>query len=373
MKKIVSMRRLRLSVLATAALVLGCQTQKSAVRPNTGHSPAATSPRTAAPVADLGPQPGCAASISGGPPVPIQIGTRMAERMGTTLRINGPDSDGKTVLGILGPINEDSGANVVALKRDLDFFEKNHADAIVVTGDLGEVESGIQHVVEVLAQSGLPILAVIGNRECGGDFQHALEAASRELSNVVNLDEIRRVELPGATLVSLPGYGDPNFIDCDTGCQYTSKTLADVVTLAQSAPSPVVLVSHGPPLGQGSQAIDWAYNGGNVGDARINQVIERAHIHFGVFSNIKEAGSRATDLAGTTVIPPGRLVHQLYLNPGPAGADPWKMNDGTVGHGFAALLVLEDGEASWQRFAGAQLTPAEQKQAQAIDQKNDAE
>jgi Icc-related predicted phosphoesterase len=297
----------------------------------------------------------------------ISLGKLQGTLKGTTLSLADPHPDGKLVLGVLGPINEASGENLFALRRDVAFFAKSQADAIVVTGDVGEVASGIERAVDELAQSGLPVLVVIGNRECRADYNDGVRAAQQKHPNVVDLNAIRAVEFPEATLVSLPGYHDPNYINCDTGCRYTQGTLQDVVTLAEGSKAPVVLVSHGPPRGEGSQAIDYAESGGNVGDPQINQAITAAKIHFGLFSNIKEAGGRATDLAGTTRIPQDTFVDSLFLNPGPAGAEGWRMNDGHTGHGYAALLTVKDGKAAWTVLAAQKLTPAERKQAKALE------
>jgi Icc-related predicted phosphoesterase len=310
--------------------------------------------------------PGCAVPVRSGQPTPVKIGDRNATLTGTALTFAGQDADGKLVLGVLGPINEDSGENILGLRRYESFFAKNHADAIVVTGDLGEVSDGIDRVVEELARTKLPVLVVIGNRECRGDFLDGVKRAQAKFSNVVNLNQVREVVFPGATLISLPGYHDPNYINCDTGCRYTKKNLDEVAELARAAQGPVVLVSHGPPHGEGSQAIDYAESAGNVGDPEINVAITRGHIAFGVFSNIKEAGGRATDLEGTTLIPQDTLVGSLYLNPGPAGVEGWRMNGGRTGHGFAAILTLQGDKAAWKLYTGKKLSPAEKKKARTL-------
>lgn len=376
------MMKIRTAALALAALAFGCH-ERRPEPPVGGPPPASSAPREAATEAPGSAattpagaaisegfppaEAGCAVAARTGPAQSMKVGKRGATLEGTTLTFQGTDPDGKLVLGVLGPINEASGENLVALRKDEAFFEKNHADAIVVTGDVGEISGGIERAIAELARTQLPVLVVIGNRECRGDFNEGLKAAQKRFSNVVNLDEIREVRFPEATLVSLPGYHDPNYINCDTGCRYAQGTLHDVLELARASKAPVVLVSHGPPKGEGSQAIDYAESGGNVGDAQINNVIERGHIAFGVFSNIKEAGGRATDLEGTTRIPEDTWASSLYLNPGPAGAEGWRMNDGSTGHGFAAVLTVKDDQAAWKLFAAPKLTPAELKQARALE------
>ena len=373
------MNRIRQATLvSTLALALGCAHEAPPTRaPGPGAQPTPvqtpTHPVPAAPATPAPPAaapekaeaPGCAVPVHTGPAQAVQIGDHPAQLSGTTLTFEGA-SKGPLTLGVLGPINEASGENLVGLRRYEQFFAKNHVQAIVVTGDVGEVANGIAVVLEELARTKLPVLVVIGNRECRGDFAAGVREAHAKASNVVNLNEVREVVFPGGTLISLPGYHDPNYINCDTGCRYTQKNLDEVVSLAKAAPSPVVLVSHGPPRGEGSQAIDYAESAGNVGDPALAHAIDQGHIPFGVFSNIKEAGGRATDLAGTTMIPQDRFVPSLYLNPGPAGVEGWRMNGGSTGHGFAAVLTLQGNKAEWKLFEGKKLSPAEKQQARKL-------
>ena len=292
----------------------------------------------------------CAAPLEPAAAIRVEIGNRRATLAGFRLSIDGPSRGGQIVFGVLGPINEDSAANLAALKKYLKFFADEKADAILVSGDVGETPSAIAHVLKVLAASKLPVLVVAGNRECRADFGEGVAEAQKEFKNVVNLNQVREVEFAEATVLSLPGYHDPNFINCATGCRYYPTTIDEVVQMAKSAKSPAVLISHGPPRGEGSQALDYAISGGNVGDEQLTRAIREAKIRFGVFSNIKEAGARATDLEGTTVMPAEKPAPSLYLNPGPADTTPWDMNDGSKSAGMAAVLAIKEGQASWRPF-----------------------
>jgi Icc-related predicted phosphoesterase len=314
----------------------------------------------------------CAAPIEPAAASQVQIANRRATLAGFKLSFEGPSPGGQIVFAALGPINEDSASNIAALKKYLKFFADQKADAILVSGDVGETPSAIAHVLKVLASSKLPVLVVAGNRECRADFAEGVAEAQREFKNVVNLNQVREVEFAEATVISLPGYHDPNFINCATGCRYYASTIDEVVQMANRAKSPAVLVSHGPPRGEGSQALDYAISGGNVGDEQLSRAIRLAKIRFGVFSNIKEAGARATDLAGTTVMPPETPAASLYLNPGPADTTPWDMNDGSKSTGMAAVLAIKDGQASWRAFRIApsqkQAAPSRKDPAQAVRQ-----
>lgn len=310
----------------------------------------------------------CAAPIDVVPPTELKVGDRTAKSTGYKLSFADKDADGTLRLAVLGPVNEDSGQNLINLRKYLKFFAEEKADAIVVTGDVGEVAVGITRVLTALAESKLPVLVVAGNRECRAEYTDGVAAAQKTASNVINMNQFRAVEFPEATLVSLPGYHDPNFITCATGCRYFKSTVDEVIRVAKESTSPVVLVAHGPPHGDGSQALDYASAGGNVGDEQINRAISEGKISFGVFSNIKEAGARATsDAAGTTMVKAEALSPSLYLNPGPADSVGWEMNDGTKSVGLAAVVSLKDGQASYKLFRAKALTAAEKAEAKKLD------
>ncbi|MFZ5443111.1 MAG: metallophosphoesterase family protein [Myxococcota bacterium] len=310
----------------------------------------------------------CAAPIDPGPVTELKFGERAAKQTGARLAFADKDADGTLTFGVLGPVNEDSGLNMLALKKYLKFFQDEKADAIVVTGDVGEVASGIARVLEELASTKLPVFVVIGNRECRAEFTDGLNAAKAKAPNIVNLNEVRVVEFPELTLVSLPGYHDPAYINCKTGCQYLKSTVAEVVRVAKEAKTPVALIAHGPPHGNGNQALDFAGAGGNVGDEAITKAIADANISFGLFSNIKEAGGRATkDAAGTQLAKEGEASKTLFLNPGPADTMGWDMNDSTKSVGMAAVFSLKDGQGTWKMLRLKPPTAAEKAEAKKLE------
>jgi Icc-related predicted phosphoesterase len=370
-------------VLCSVVLCVGAACH-GAVRPEPAPTapPAAAAPTPPPPVAaaSVPPAPpspilpGCAAPLSTGEAADLTLGTWHATKSGSHLTLaadpNSKESKGFT-LGVLGPINEDTGANMVALEKYAAFFKEHHANAVVVTGDSGETPRGIARVLGLLAKSGLPVFVVVGNSECAADYQEGVSLAQKEYPNIVNLNEYRSVAFPALTLVSLPGHHDANFLHCAKGCLYTPSTVDEVIKAAKEAKSPVVLVSHGPPKGDGSQALDYTPNagGGNVGNPDLQRALHDGEIPFGFFSNIKEAGARATDASGSTVIPQNTVVKSLFINPGPASTDAWKMNDGKTSHGFAAVFTLSPKGASWTLFQNTAPSPAEKKRAKALEPK----
>ena len=262
-------------------------------------------------------------------------------------------------LGLLAAVKDFSPDTQANLKVFVAAFQKAGVAGIVVDGDsaygVDDQDSTLTDLYTWLGDQGLPVYAIIGNSESRSSFNRALLAAYRKHPNVINLDLVRRVEGDGFTLVSLPGYYDARYIHESAGCRYTPEDAQELSRIVRGAPSPVVLVTHGPPRQAGKLALDTTDDGHNVGDPDLATAIAEAHINFGVFGHILEAGGRATDLEGKKLVKPGQAVPALYVNPGPAFADPWGLNGGGVSHGMAAILTIKNGKGEWQpiRAGGA--------------------
>jgi len=358
------------TVVLTSALALTACPEKKTEAPKPPEPPKvavpAVPPATPKPPSERA-EKECAAPIDPGPTAEVKIGERAASLSGAHLTFTDKDTDGTLTLGIVGPVNEDSGENMLALKRYAKFFQDEKVDAIVVTGDVGDIAAGITRVLKELAATKVPVLALAGNQECRAEFTDGVAMAQKEASNIVNMNAVRVVEFPELMLVSLPGYHDANYVKCSTGCRYFQTTLDEVVREAKTSKVPVALVAHGPPHGSGNQALDFAGAAGNVGDEAITQAIAEAKISFGFASNIKEAGGRATaDAAGTTLVKESADSSTLFINPGPADTFGWEMNDGTKSVGMAAVFKLKGTTAQWKSFRMKPLSGAEKAEAKKL-------
>ena len=256
-------------------------------------------------------------------------------------------------LGLLSAIKDFSPETQANLTAFVAAFRKAGASAIVVDGDsaygVDDQDTTLTEIFSWLGDQGMPVYGIIGNSESRSAFNRALLAAYRRQPNVINLDLVRRVDGDGFTLVSLPGYYDARYIHESAGCRYKPDDAQELTRIARGTPSPVVLVTHGPPRQAGKNALDVTDDGHNVGDPDLAVAIAEAKIPFGVFGHILEAGGRATDLEGRKLVRPGQLASALYLNPGPAFADPWGLNGGGVSHGMAAVLTIKNGKGEWQQ------------------------
>lgn len=360
-------RRFVLALSLSSIALLGCPDKKPVEVPKPVEPKVEVKPKPP-PAAD---EPvalrECAVPLELAPAVDVKIGARAAKLGGYKLTFTDKDADALN-LGVLGPVNEDLGENMVALKRYARFFTDEKADAIIVTGDVGEKASSITRVLNVLAETKLPVFVIIGNRECRAEFTDGVAASKKDHPNVVSLNEVRAIEFPELTLVSLPGYHAADYIQCATGCRYFKSTLDEVVRVAKDAKTPVLLVSHGPPHGASNQALDFASAGGNVGDENINKAIAEGAIAFGVFSNIKEAGGRAAaDPAGAGLVKEGVASKTLYYAAGPADTFGWELNDGTKSVGMAGLVSIKDGQASFKNFRMKPLTAGEKAEAKKLE------
>lgn len=271
------------------------------------------------------------------------------------------DPNKPVVLGVVTDLKSDIPKNVINVKWFYAQFAKAGVDAVLFNGDIAEDYESFKRLFTYMGEQGYLTLVIIGNRDNKDAFVKAFTEVQAKYPNLVNVNKVRTVDFGGATLLSLPGYYDPNYIHHRPGCEYGPVHVEQVAKLAAEAKSATVLISHGPPRGEGPTAIDHATEAGNVGDPRMTELIMKSGISFGVFGNIHEAGGKAVGRDFKTVLNQGAFYDALYLNPGPGDSDPWNMNDESISRGMAAVLTIKEGKGSYQVF---RITPEEQAGAE---------
>ena len=278
------------------------------------------------------------------------VGGKKYQLNGNKLSLLDKDADSEFTFGVLANIKTDLDATYKGLDKMFAWFAEKKVDAVLVGGDSGEKYNDLKKILTFLGKKGLLTFVIVGNREKADDFDKAFGELAGTYPNLINGNKVRYFVADDVDLLTLPGYYDASFMHNKPGCVYSAKELAQLGTWRKGAKGNTVLLGHASPKGTGKTAIDFAAEGGNVGDAKLTGFLKSNNINFGIFSNIQEAGAKAVGGDFQTVIAEGTLSDKLYLNPGAADSDPWQMNDGKVSKGLAAVLKIQGGKASYSIF-----------------------
>lgn len=342
--------RFTFSLLAVVAMTLGC--------------PAKPDTKTDAPKTPDAPKqsdPLCVGRPTTSPDETLEIGGKKWQRKGSTISLVEADADDEFVIGQITDIKDHNPDNAANLQAVVNWMKTEKVDAIAVTGDLGETADSIEKVLRDVAAAGVPVLTVVGNRECRDHFDQGVKAAQKDFKNIINMNLVRVINTDEVSIVSMPGYYNRAYLHCAEGCEYMPDDVRALPDVAKEATAPVkLLVSHGPPLQAGPLAIDRIHEGANVGDPVLTEVMKAnpGLFPFGIFGNIQEAGGYATDLAGGTRVAAETFVDSFMLNPGPLDAVRWVMLDGTESIGMAGLVKVKGKQAMYKIF---RLKPGEAK------------
>lgn len=339
----------RLLLSMVPAVVIGC--------PKDADKPAVTEPKTAdAPMATQKPveatrvsHEACVGRPMASPEEVLEIGGKAYERKGSTISLKVGDADDEFVVGQISDIKDHTPENAANLAIVLAWMKKAKVDAIAVTGDLGESAESVEKVLADVAALGVPVLGIVGNRECRDHFVNGMAAAQKVHKNIINMNQVRVFNTDDVSFVSMPGYYNKSYIHCAEGCEYTPDDVRALPDLVKGATGTnKVLLSHGPPKQAGALALDRIHEGANVGDPVLAEVLAGGLFPFGLFGNIQEAGGHATDLSGQNRVEPDTYVNSLYLNPGPIDSVRWVMLDQTESVGMAGIVKFKGQQAMYQ-------------------------
>lgn len=250
--------------------------------------------------------------------------------------------------GILSDIHGDN-SNV---KYFVDEFQKRKVKGIIISGDLAERlrnniadDIEMEEVLEEAAKSGLPIYVIPGNHDLRKDYEKALRDLSSKYPNLIDMSTVRVVDGMGVDIVSCPLMDDHFSVVYGRGFV---GDCADLDTLVKQTNDAVIVVSHQPPLGKGSQGIDYVPTiPKNVGSAELLAEMNQVGVKVGVFGHIHEAGGRATTLDGKAVAQ-GEYSSELLLNPGPASSWQRMLATGDSTTGMAGILTVKGKEAKYE-------------------------
>ena len=261
----------------------------------------------------------------------------------------GRDADKRVVIGILSAIKDATPATRANVEESIAWFKKQKVEWLVANGDLALEEFDLVEVVDMLGKSGFPVLVTLGNSESVGSWARTYKEKASTYPNLINGVWVRQIIADDVEFWTMPGYHDKRFVHQGAGCRYDEEDIRALRNgIDPEGSAPVALVSHGPPEGEGKDALDWILDKKNVGDSLINQVIDKENISVGLFGHILEAGGAAVAKDMKTAVKEGKKSKTLYVNAGSASGDPWGMNDGGTSYGMAMIVTIDRGQASYR-------------------------
>lgn len=340
------MKRLNAAVLAIAVLVVACKKDEpKREEPKPVAQPAASA-QPAAPKKES--DDACVGPLAAGAKEVIQVGGQTFEKAGYTLTRTSSDPDDTVVLGVMSDIKEESEDNLKNVEQALAWFKEQKAEFILYLGDTSETQEGVAKVLKAVAAGGLPVFAIVGNRECKSHWRAGMAQAQKEAKNLFDFTQVRLFNSDDVSIISLPGYYNPTYLHCAEGCRYFPSDVEALRKLVTEAAAVPLIISHGPPRQDGPMGLDRIHDGANVGDPVLAEFLQKNPIPFGAFANIGEAGGKATDATGKTVIAQDTLANTLYLNTGFMDTVAWQMLDGTTSTGMASTLTIKGRQASYK-------------------------
>src|SRR5258705_5108008 len=219
---------------------------------------------------------------------------------------------GELRIGARAGLKDADEDNVAWIRKLVAELKGRGADVLIAAGDLGDNPDEQETLLGVLTESGLPVIAVAGNREVRSDLDAAEAEVRKKGARILDLSHTRVVDLGDATVIGLPGAFERRQLYAEGACVYVQKDIDAVAAALDRLPQPRLLVAAVPPRGRDGKALDVS-EGQNMGDSRISHLLPK--VPFAIFGQVWESGGRAVDGRGVPV-PPKTESDQLYLNPG---------------------------------------------------------
>src|SRR6266850_990317 len=199
---------------------------------------------------------------------------------------------GQLRIGVLAGLKDADEDNVAWIRKLVAELKSRGAEVLIAAGDLGDNPNEQETLLGAVAESGLPVIAVAGNREVRSELDAAEAELRKKGAQIVDLSHTRIVDLGDAVILGLPGAFERRQLHSDGACIYAAKDIEALAGALDRLPGPAVLVATVPPRGQDAKALDVS-EGQNIGDARLNVLLKRAP--FGIFGQVWESGGRAID------------------------------------------------------------------------------
>src|SRR5205085_3695391 len=129
------------------------------------------------------------------------------------------------------------------IRRLVAELARRGADVLVADGDLGDNADEQETLLGTLTESGLPVLAVAGNREVRSELDAAEAELRKKGARIVDLSHVRVADLGDATVVGLPGTFDRRQLHSEGACVYVQRDIDAVSAALDRIAPPVVVVA----------------------------------------------------------------------------------------------------------------------------------
>jgi len=281
-------------------------------------------------------------------PIQIDTGKFQYELRGSTLFETSKQKASSLKVGVVSATKDDREITISAIKILIDWMKSENIQILLANGDLATNSLQMGKIFSTLASSGVIVVAYTGNTESCGSFNRIATSVFNKYPNFLNGNWVRKLDLNGAVLVTLPGYYDKRFTHVSGAAHYRAKHIEQVVAMFEESKKPVIFTSHGPPKMKGKHGIDIASGVGHVGDQEMTDMLDFEEVSFGIFGHILEAGGLASNLAGNKRRKQNKWYKSLFINAGAANPDPWPMLNGKTTFGMGAIFELKGSQARYK-------------------------
>lgn len=270
-----------------------------------------------------------------------------------TIERNGSDVDvkgikhGLIVVGLLAGITENTQQSEKNVDLFLEKFKNSGVQAIVVAGGLGSTAQQVGAILDNLAKAPVPILVCPGAQENYDIFKNAVRKAREKNPQILDMTRVRRFRIGNVTIVSLPGYHKPFYLEAgERGCAYNKGDLEKTVNLFEKKRTNVLL-SPSPPRGAFEHCVDRGRGHVNIGDEMLAQAMKSSQVKFGLFGHVYESGGHATTNSGAAVAS-GVWQESLFIQAGSADAVPVSFVGGGRSTGMAQIVEFSGGRGRFR-------------------------
>lgn len=160
-------------------------------------------------------------------------------------------ADDTLVIGIVADAAGAPPRTVAALARLRAALDKQGLDLVITLGGMGATQAELEATLGTLAErASWPVVALPGDLEPTTEHLRALDALRKRGAHVLDGRLVRWIELPGATIGTLPGAGaSARLVAGADGCAWRAADVAAVYTVLTAKPGIRVTASSEGPRG----------------------------------------------------------------------------------------------------------------------------